>query len=58
MRSPARWTLRVQFITTGGRVLCIVSRGKTLQEAREKAYSEMKKVHFDGIYYRSDIGRD
>jgi phosphoribosylamine--glycine ligase len=47
-----------QFITTGGRVLCIVSRGKTLEEAREKAYSEMKKVHFDGIYYRSDIGRD
>ena len=47
-----------QYITTGGRVLCIVSRGKTLQDAREKAYSEMKKVHFDGIYYRSDIGKD
>lgn len=47
-----------QFITTGGRVLCIVSRGKTLQDAREKAYSEMEKVHFDGIYYRSDIGKE
>ena len=45
-----------RFITTGGRVLCIVSRGKTLQDAREKAYSEMEKVHFNGIYYRSDIG--
>jgi phosphoribosylamine--glycine ligase len=47
-----------QFITTGGRVLCIVSRGKTLEDARNKAYSEMEKVHFDGIYYRSDIGKE
>jgi phosphoribosylamine--glycine ligase len=47
-----------QFITTGGRVLCIVSRGKTLKDAREKAYSEMEKVQFDGIYYRSDIGKE
>ena len=47
-----------QFITTGGRVLCIVSQGKTLEDARNKAYSEMEKVHFDGIYYRSDIGKE
>ena len=47
-----------QFITTGGRVLCIVSRGKNLEAAREKAYSEMEKVQFDGIYYRSDIGKE
>jgi phosphoribosylamine--glycine ligase len=47
-----------QFITTGGRVLCIVSRGKTLKDAREKAYSEMEKVHFEGIYFRSDIGKE
>ncbi len=45
-----------QFITTGGRVFGIVSRGKTLQEAREVAYREMKKVSFEGMYYRSDIG--
>jgi phosphoribosylamine--glycine ligase len=47
-----------QLITTGGRVLCIVSPGKTLQDAREKAYAEMEKVHFEGIYYRSDIGKE
>jgi phosphoribosylamine--glycine ligase len=47
-----------QFITTGGRVLCIVSRGTTLAEARETAYREMKKVSFEGIYYRSDIGEE
>jgi phosphoribosylamine--glycine ligase len=47
-----------QLITTGGRVLCIVSRGKTLNEAREKAYTEMEKVEFTGMYYRSDIGEE
>jgi phosphoribosylamine--glycine ligase len=47
-----------QLITTGGRVLCIVSRGATLAEARETAYREMKKVSFEGVYYRSDIGKE
>jgi phosphoribosylamine--glycine ligase len=47
-----------QLITTGGRVLCIVSRGKDLREARETAYREMAKIHFEGIYYRSDIGKE
>jgi phosphoribosylamine--glycine ligase len=47
-----------QLITTGGRVLCIVSPGKTLKEARGKAYTEMEKVRFEGIYYRSDIGEE
>ena len=47
-----------QLITTGGRVLCIVSSGRTLAAARELAYREMKKVTFEGIYYRSDIGKE
>jgi len=45
-----------RLITTGGRVLCIVSNGATLEEARSIAYREMEKVSFEGIYYRSDIG--
>ncbi len=45
-----------QWITTGGRVLCIVSRGATLAEARDIAYREMTKISFDGIYCRGDIG--
>lgn len=45
-----------QLVTTGGRVLCIVSSGATLEEARKIAYREMQKVSFEGIYYRSDIG--
>lgn len=47
-----------QWITTGGRVFGILSKGKTLHEAREIAYAEMKKVSFEGIYYRSDIGEN
>ena len=47
-----------QLVTTGGRVLCIVSPGETLQQAREVAMEEMRKVHFDGIYFRSDIGKE
>jgi phosphoribosylamine--glycine ligase len=47
-----------ELITTGGRVFGIVSRGSTLAEAREIAYREMKKVSFEGMYYRSDIGKE
>jgi phosphoribosylamine---glycine ligase len=45
-----------QLVTTGGRVLCIVSSGSTLNEARETALREMGKVRFEGIYHRRDIG--
>lgn len=45
-----------QLVTTGGRVLCLVSSGQTLAEARTAAFREMRKVSFEGIYYRQDIG--
>lgn len=45
-----------RLVTTGGRVLCIVSSGSTLDQARQTALSEMEKVRFEGIYYRKDIG--
>ncbi len=44
------------WVTTGGRVLCIVSRGRTLAEARTVALEEMGKISFEGLYFRSDIG--
>ena len=43
-------------ITGGGRVLGVVTRGKTLQEAVEKAYEQVEKVHFENAYFRKDIG--
>ena len=42
--------------TSGGRVLCSTAIGNTLDKAIEKAYDGIKKVDFDGIYYRKDIG--
>ena len=45
-----------QTVTNGGRVLGITALGDTLAEAQRRAYSALAKIHFDGIYYRRDIG--
>lgn len=45
-----------QFITNGGRVLGVTAVASTLQEAINKAYADVHKIHFDGVHYRSDIG--
>ncbi len=42
--------------TSGGRVLAVSATAPTLSEARHKAYTEITKIHFDGCYYRKDIG--
>ncbi len=44
-----------QVLTSGGRVLTVVARGKTLAEAREKVYANIPRIHFDGCHYRKDI---
>lgn len=41
--------------TSGGRVLTVVGRGRTLREAREKAYDNAARVRFAGCHYRKDI---
>lgn len=43
--------------TDGGRVLGIVGKGKTLEEARRRVYPEAQKVIFGGKALRGDIGR-
>jgi len=43
--------------TNGGRVLGITGFGETLDRAREIAYEDMKKIQFEGMYYRTDIGK-
>ena len=42
--------------TSGGRVLGVTAAAPSLQEALNLAYEAMGKIHFDGIYYRHDIG--
>lgn len=42
--------------TSGGRVLGVTATGHDLPEARSKAYSAMTAIHFDGMFFRRDIG--
>jgi phosphoribosylamine---glycine ligase len=45
-----------QIVTNGGRVLGVTARGDSLEQALGRAYEAMAQIHFDGIYYRHDIG--
>lgn len=44
-----------QFVTSGGRVLGVVGRGRDIAEARARAYDAVGVIHFDGMQSRSDI---
>lgn len=46
-----------ELVTAGGRVLAVSAIGDTLEQARENAYRDIKHIEFEGIYYRSDIGK-
>ncbi|ANC75573.1 phosphoribosylamine--glycine ligase [Fictibacillus phosphorivorans] len=43
-------------LTDGGRVLLVASKGRSLSEAQENVYKEMKKITCEGSFYRKDIG--
>jgi phosphoribosylamine--glycine ligase len=45
-------------VTNGGRVIAITSFGKDFKEALKASYQNMEKLHFDGMYYRKDLGFD
>jgi phosphoribosylamine--glycine ligase len=45
-----------EILTAGGRVLGVTATGATHEEARAKAYENLKRIHFEGEYHRSDIG--
>ena len=45
-----------QVITTGGRVLCATALGDNIVDAQTKAYQLAKQLHWEGVYYRRDIG--
>ena len=44
------------FITAGGRVFGVTTIGSNLRNAIDVAYTAVKKISFDGAYYRTDIG--
>lgn len=43
-------------VTNGGRVLAVSSSGENIKQCVEKSLETIKNIHFDGMYYRSDIG--
>jgi phosphoribosylamine--glycine ligase len=46
-----------KLLTSGGRVLCVTALGETRDQARTTVYENIKKIHFDGAQYRSDIAK-
>lgn len=47
-----------EIVTSGGRVIAVTAHGKDIEEARVKAYHNVEKIRFEGVYYRNDIGID
>jgi phosphoribosylamine--glycine ligase len=46
---------RGRFIATGGRVLGVTARGRTIADAVREAYRAVGKIEWDGMHYRRDI---
>ncbi len=50
-KSNHRW------LTSGGRVLGVTARGNDIADAIREAYDGVKKITWDGMHYRTDIGQ-
>jgi phosphoribosylamine--glycine ligase len=44
-------------VTSGGRVMTVVAKGATFQDAIDRAYAAVSRIRFDGMQFRTDIGR-
>ncbi|MEH6548981.1 MAG: phosphoribosylamine--glycine ligase [Pseudomonadales bacterium] len=44
-----------EVVTNGGRVLCATALGHTVGEAQANAYKLAERIHWKGVFYRSDI---
>jgi phosphoribosylamine---glycine ligase len=44
-----------QVKTAGGRVLGVTALGSTIEEARERAYDAVSRIHFENCHYRRDV---
>jgi len=47
-----------RLVTSGGRVLSVIGRGPSIAEAVATAYQAVSLIHFEGMQYRTDIGKD
>jgi phosphoribosylamine--glycine ligase len=46
-----------QMVTNGGRVLGVTGLGKDIPKAIQRTYQAVKKISWNGVHYRRDIGR-
>ena len=47
-----------KLVTNGGRVISVTSLAETYNEAIKRSYNKIKKIKFEKMYYRKDIGFD
>ncbi|MEM9392065.1 MAG: phosphoribosylamine--glycine ligase [Bacteroidota bacterium] len=47
-----------EVLTNGGRVLSVTGSGESLSEALKASYHGVENIHWEGAYYRKDIGKD
>ncbi|MGW4800280.1 phosphoribosylamine--glycine ligase [Nonomuraea sp. NPDC004297] len=52
-----RLTEEDELVSDGGKVVHVVGRGDTLEQAIDHAYEGISKISFTGIRYRTDIGK-
>jgi phosphoribosylamine--glycine ligase len=45
-----------ELLSSGGRVLLVTGKGKTIEEAKENAYINVSNIECDNLIYRTDIG--
>ncbi|MDX9702969.1 MAG: phosphoribosylamine--glycine ligase [Candidatus Auribacterota bacterium] len=45
-----------RFYTAGGRVLNVCALGKTIETAQDRAYAAVRRIYFDKMHFRKDIG--
>jgi phosphoribosylamine--glycine ligase len=46
-----------RMVTNGGRVLGVTGLGEDIPRAIERTYEAVKKINWEGVHYRTDIGR-
>jgi phosphoribosylamine--glycine ligase len=44
-------------VTSGGRVLGVTALGADIQDAMARAYGVVERIRWDGMHYRTDIGK-
>jgi phosphoribosylamine--glycine ligase len=47
-----------KLVTSGGRVLAVTALSSSLTAALDSVYDSVRKIGFEGCYYRKDIGKD